>query len=111
MTAAVTNVPGPKEAIEFAGKEVSDIKFWVPRSEDIGVGISIFSYNGGVSVGVAADESLVPEPDRLADAFNREMEAILETVETEGEAREDEAGEEDEDEEEKEEEAKTTGDD
>jgi len=84
MTAAVTNVPGPKEAIEFAGKEVTDIKFWVPRSEDIGVGISIFSYDGSVSVGVAADEGLVPEPDRLADAFNREMNAILETVETEG---------------------------
>jgi len=85
MTAAVTNVPGPKEAIEFAGSKVSDIKFWVPRSEDIGVGISIFSYDGSVSVGVAADESLVSEPDLLADAFNREMEAILETVETEGE--------------------------
>lgn len=99
MTAAVTNVPGPKEAIEFAGKEVSDIKFWVPRSEDIGVGISIFSYDGGVSVGVAADESLVSEPDRLADAFNQEMEAILETVEVEEKEKE------------KEEEAKTTGDD
>jgi len=110
MTAAVTNVPGPKEAIEFAGKEVSDIKFWVPRSEDIGVGISIFSYNGGVSVGVAADESLVPEPDRLADAFNREMEAILETVEMEGEVDE---GEEKEEKEAEKEEAttETTGDD
>ena len=109
MTAAVTNVPGPKEAIEFAGKEVSDIKFWVPRSEDIGVGISIFSYNGGVSVGVAADESLVPEPDRLADAFNHEMEAILETVETEAEAGEYEG--EKENEEEKEATTETTGDD
>ncbi|MDZ7687372.1 MAG: wax ester/triacylglycerol synthase family O-acyltransferase [Halobacteriales archaeon] len=114
MTAAVTNVPGPKESIEFAGKEVSDIKFWVPRSEDIGVGISIFSYNGGVSVGVAADESLVPEPARLADAFNREMEAILQTVETEGEVDVDEGREGAEAEKEpKEEEAttETTGDD
>ena len=84
MTAAVTNVPGPKEAIEFAGSEVSDIKFWVPRSEDIGVGVSIFSYDGSVSVGIAADEGLVPEPDLLAGAFDREMEAILGTVETEG---------------------------
>lgn len=88
MTAAVTNVPGPKEAIEFAGSKVSDIKFWVPRSEDIGVGVSIFSYDGSVSVGVAADESLVSEPERLADAFDREMEAILETVETEQEESE-----------------------
>ena len=83
MTAAVTNVPGPKESIEFAGSEVSDIKFWVPRSEDIGIGVSIFSYDGSVSVGFAADEGLVSEPNRLADAFDREMEAILETVETE----------------------------
>jgi WS/DGAT/MGAT family acyltransferase len=83
MTAAVTNVPGPKEAIEFAGSKVSDIKFWVPRSEDIGVGVSIFSYDGSVSVGVAVDESLVSEPERLADAFDREMEAILGTVEAE----------------------------
>jgi len=105
MTAAVTNVPGPKESIEFAGSEVTDIKFWVPRSEDIGIGVSIFSYDGSVSVGFATDESLVSEPERLADAFDREMEAILGTVDVE------EKKEEEKEEKEKEEEARTTGDD
>lgn len=82
ITAAVTNVPGPEESFEFAGSRVSDIVFWVPRTEDVGIGISIFSYDGGVGVGVAGDGNLLPEPDRLAEAFEREMEAILETVET-----------------------------
>lgn len=98
MTAAVTNVPGPKESFEFAGKTVKDIKFWVPRSEDIGIGISIFSYDGSVRVGVAADEGLVSEPEKLAESFNDEMETIFEDagVEVDGKNEKDEEEEQDE---------------
>jgi len=77
VTAAITNVPGPLEPLEIAGTEVDDIIFWAPTTEDIGIGLSIFSYGGRVRIGVAVNENVVPEPDALADAFEEEMEEVL----------------------------------
>lgn len=77
VTAVVTNVPGPFDSIEIAGTEVNDIMFWAPTTEDIGLGISIFSYDGGVSIGIASDDNVVSEPDALADAFDRELEELV----------------------------------
>ena len=49
-TSVLTNVPGPKEAIYMAGNKVADCMFWVPQSGDIGMGISILSYQGAYPV-------------------------------------------------------------
>lgn len=76
-SAVVTNVPGPKEAFSLAGKEVSDVMFWVPQSNGIGIGVSILSYDGDVRVGVTTDRGLVPEPFDLAEAFEAELEAMV----------------------------------
>ncbi|MFP4632682.1 MAG: wax ester/triacylglycerol synthase family O-acyltransferase [Halobacteriales archaeon] len=78
VTAAISNVPGPVDSLEIAGSEVEDLMFWVPTSEDIGVGVSILSYDGDVRVGVATDERLVPDPEALAEAFEEEVEAAYE---------------------------------
>ena len=80
-TGVVTNVPGPTDAISFAGREITDMIFWVPQANEQGIGISIFSYDGNVRVGVAADENLLGAPGELAAAFEAEMEALLEDVE------------------------------
>jgi len=76
-SAVVTNVPGPKESFSLAGKEVSDVMFWVPQSNGIGIGVSILSYDGDVRVGVATDRGLVPEPFDLAEAFETELAAMV----------------------------------
>ena len=80
-TGVVTNVPGPTNTVEFAGKEVTDVMFWVPQANDQGIGISIFSYDGGVRVGIAADENLLPEPSELGAAFEREIESLAADIE------------------------------
>jgi len=77
-TGVVTNVPGPTEAVEFAGREVTDVMFWVPQAIDQGLGVSIFSYDGGVRLGIAADANLLEDPDELADAFRTEIDALAE---------------------------------
>ncbi len=77
ITAAVTNVPGPVNNFEIAGSEVTDIMFWAPTTEDIGVGISLFSYGGEVRIGVAVDDNVVADVDTLADAFESEMREML----------------------------------
>ncbi len=75
-TGVVTNVPGPTETIEFAGREITDVMFWVPQANDQGLGISIFSYDGGVRLGIAADANVLEDPDELSDAFRAEIDAL-----------------------------------
>ena len=40
------------------------------------MGISIFSYNGGVTVGLQVDAGLVPDPDTIIADYEREVEAL-----------------------------------
>ncbi|PSP66017.1 hypothetical protein BRC85_11415 [Halobacteriales archaeon QS_1_69_70] len=85
-TGVVTNVPGPTDAMEFAGREVTDLMFWVPQANDQGLGISIFSYDGAVRLGIAADANLLDEPDELAEAFRAEVEHLAEESDAVGDA-------------------------
>ena len=80
-TGVVTNVPGPTDSIEFAGREITDIMFRVPQAIDQGLGVSIFSYDGGVRLGIAADANPLEDPDELADAFRVEIEALVDEAE------------------------------
>jgi len=68
-TAVFTNVPGPREVVTMAGVPVRGVMVWVPQSGPIGLGLSIFSYNGEVTVGVSADERCLHDPQSLADRF------------------------------------------
>jgi diacylglycerol O-acyltransferase len=68
-TAVMTNVPGPSEAMTLCGARVTQCMFWVPQSGDIGLGVSILSYGGGVQFGVITDTELCPDPQQIIDAF------------------------------------------
>lgn len=76
-TAVMTNVPGPREQIYMAGSPVRDLNFWVPQSGEIGMGVSILSYNDHVNFGVMTDKKLVPEPARIVERFGAEFEKLL----------------------------------
>ena len=76
-TAVMTNVPGPRQPIRFCGAEVVQSIFWVPASGDVGVGVSIISYAGGVQFGLITDEVLCPEPREIIDHFAEEFEQLL----------------------------------
>ena len=43
--------------------------FWVPQSGDIGVGVSILTYAGGVQFGLITDAQLCPDPQAIIDRF------------------------------------------
>jgi WS/DGAT/MGAT family acyltransferase len=72
-TAVITNVPGPRERVHLAGAAVRGMMFWVPMSGRVGLGVSIFSYAGGVRLGVVTDAGLVPDPERLVSGFQRQL--------------------------------------
>ncbi|MFM9879903.1 MAG: wax ester/triacylglycerol synthase family O-acyltransferase [Burkholderiaceae bacterium] len=68
-TAVMTNVPGPQAKLKICGATVQQTMFWVPQSGDIGLGVSILSYGGGVQFGVITDSTLCPDPQHIIDAF------------------------------------------
>ena len=61
----------------FAGKEIKDIMFWVPRIGGLGLGISIISYNGKVSLGICTDAGLVSDPKSILNHFENEFRMLL----------------------------------
>ena len=72
----VTNVPGPRQPLSLLGRHLRSLVFWVPQVGRIGVGISIFSYAGTVTVGVAADAALPVDPAALAADVDAEITAL-----------------------------------
>jgi diacylglycerol O-acyltransferase / wax synthase len=76
-TAVMTNVPGPAVPLKFCGATLRQTMFWVPASGDIGVGVSILSYGGGVQFGLITDERLCPHPQDIIDRFEPEFEKLL----------------------------------
>jgi len=76
-TAVMTNVPGPAVPLTLCGSTLRQTMFWVPASGDIGLGVSILSYAGGVQFGLIADEALCPDPQAVIDRFEPEFEKLL----------------------------------
>ena len=76
-TAVMTNVPGPAKPLQFCGSTLRQSMFWVPASGDIGVGVSILSYAGGVQFGLITDEALCPDPQAIIDRFEPEFQQLL----------------------------------
>jgi diacylglycerol O-acyltransferase / wax synthase len=72
-TAVMTNVPGPREKLQFCGATIEENMFWVPQSGDVGMGVSILSYGGGVQFGLITDAGLCPEPQAIIDEFEPEF--------------------------------------
>ena len=44
----LTNVRGPAEPVSLAGVRVAGVIPWVPAAGTIGMGVNIFSYDGGL---------------------------------------------------------------
>lgn len=75
--AVVSNLPGPRETVRVAGARLASSVFWPPQAAGMGIGVSLLSYAGHVTVGISSDVGLVPDPQRVIDAFAAELEAML----------------------------------
>ncbi len=71
-----SNLRGPQAQLKLAGAKVAQLLFWVPQAGDIGTGVSMLSYNGGVQFGVMADRQLIPDPAELVAEIGREFERL-----------------------------------
>ena len=60
----------------IAGAPLTSVVFWVPHIGPIGIGVSIFSYAGTVTLGVATNSSLDIDPGELVAAIQAELSAL-----------------------------------
>jgi WS/DGAT/MGAT family acyltransferase len=79
-TAIVTNVIGPRQQLYVAGAPLRALMAWVPQTGRLGIGLSILTYVDDIYVGVISDEALVPDPERIIDAFEAEIDRLLSVV-------------------------------
>jgi hypothetical protein len=76
-SAVMTNVPGPKQPLYLAGSRLDQCMFWVPQSGDIGIGVSILSYNDKVHFSLITDRHFVPDPETIAPLFAAEVNKMM----------------------------------
>jgi WS/DGAT/MGAT family acyltransferase len=76
-SAVMTNVPGPQQPLYFAGAHLAQQMFWVPQSGDIGMGVSILSYNSRVQFGLVTDRHFVADPENIVSRFRPEFEKLV----------------------------------
>jgi diacylglycerol O-acyltransferase / wax synthase len=76
-TAVMTNVPGPQRPLYLGGAPIDQIMFWVPQSGEIGMGVSLLSFNNQVQLGLIADAALTPDPGEIVRHFQPEFEQLL----------------------------------
>ncbi|MGK5094399.1 wax ester/triacylglycerol synthase family O-acyltransferase [Deltaproteobacteria bacterium TL4] len=72
-TSTMTNVPGPRETLYLGDQAIGDLVFFGPQSGNMGVGISVLSYAGNVTLGVSADSNCVRHPQDLVDGFQKDI--------------------------------------
>lgn len=73
-----SNLPGPRTPLYFAGRKLQDFLFWPPHPGNLGLGMSILSYNGQIRIGIRSDAEVIDNPATLAAYFCREFERIEE---------------------------------
>jgi hypothetical protein len=79
-TAVMTNVPGPQAPLYLAGGRIERFMFWVPQSGNIGMGVSILSYDGHVQFGLITDRGFCPDPEKIIARFAPEFEKLVLTT-------------------------------
>jgi diacylglycerol O-acyltransferase / wax synthase len=73
----LTNVPGPRSPLTFAGAPVHQVIGFAPSSGDQPMTCTIFSYAGSVTIGFATDADLVPDPRKLVEGTVAELAALV----------------------------------
>jgi len=76
----ITNVVGPRRPVHLAGRAVRGTIGWPPESGQLGLGLAIISYCGGLIIGALADDELIRDPARLVADTKLELERLQAAV-------------------------------
>jgi len=72
-----TNVPGPKQTRWLCGVRALELRPLVPIADGLGLGLAVFSYDGQLHIGLAADADLVPDLEKLERSLEEAFAALL----------------------------------
>ena len=72
-----TNVVGPQSQRYVAGVPIAGAVSWVPGSGRQTLGVCIFSLAGSVRVGFKVDAAMVPDVEKLVQAFDEDLDQLL----------------------------------
>ena len=75
--AVVSNLPGPDHVLKFDGARLARAMFLAPQTGDIGLGISILTYAGRVSLAVCADTGVLSDPALVLGPFTQDLKALI----------------------------------
>lgn len=73
----LTNVPGPSAQLRMVGAPVRTVLGWVPTSGDQPIGVCLFTYNGTVSIGVAVDIRMIPDPMSITELIGIHIDRLV----------------------------------
>ncbi|KAK6588607.1 hypothetical protein RS030_3452 [Cryptosporidium xiaoi] len=65
-----SSVPGPKEC-SFMSKNITDMTFGLPLTDNIGLGVSIFTFENKVSVSITYDEEIIVNPSLFLETIQQ----------------------------------------
>jgi len=85
INVVISNVPGPREALEIAGARLVSIYSMGPILEGIGLNITVWSYCGSLNFGIVSCRELMPDLWRLTDHIQDALEELKKAVASEGE--------------------------
>lgn len=74
----VSNIPGPREELDFLRGRVTHMYPLGPLMHGSGLSVTAMSVDGQLDVGINACEHLVPDPDHLATGIREAMGRLLE---------------------------------
>jgi hypothetical protein len=72
----VTNVPGPQVPLYFEGARVLEMYPQVPLIDNLGLGIALTSYAGGLHWGFNSDPDVVPDADVFVEKIEESYQAL-----------------------------------
>lgn len=77
----MTNVASARQPMYLAGVAIDRILAWAPHpGRQLGMAVSILSYNGMATLTVVGDARLVPDPHVITEQFNREFAMMRHTA-------------------------------
>lgn len=76
----ISNVPGPRTPLYFAGRAVREHYPVSAVSDSLGLNVTVFSYVDRLEIGLVADRGLVDDLASLGEAFEQEMRLLMQCV-------------------------------
>ena len=76
----LSNVPAPQSKLSISGAKIDFFTFWPPQIDNIGLCVSLTSYNGTVRVGVGSDHAILENPKELVNKLDDLVESLSKMV-------------------------------